>query len=65
MLSLARQDLHSETSQMGFRSLFVLAKLGFDLRCHYEYLLDEPMPDEFLQPLQTLADRDVIAFPRP
>lgn len=63
MLSLVRRNLHSETPQMGFRSLFVLAKLGFDLRCHYDYLLDEPMPDEFLPSLQALADRDVIAFP--
>ena len=49
---------------MGFRSLFVLAKLGFDLRCHYDYLLEEPMPDEFRGPLEALAERDVIAFPR-
>jgi len=64
MLSSVPQNLPSESPHMGFRSLFVLAKLGFDLRCHYEYLLEEPMPDEFRRPLQALAERDVIAFPR-
>ena len=64
MLFSARKNLLSEAPQMGFRSLFVLAKLGFDLRCHYDYLLEEPMPDEFRGPLEALAERDVIAFPR-
>jgi hypothetical protein len=47
------------TTRMGFRSLFVLAKLGFDLREHYDYLLEEPLPDDISRPLQALAARDI------
>jgi hypothetical protein len=51
-------------SHMGFRSLFVLAKLGFDMREQYNDLLEEPLPDEISRPLLALAARDVIALPQ-
>ena len=35
---------------MGARSLFVLMKLGYDLRSEYAHLMDDPVP-EHLQPL--------------
>ena len=35
---------------MGARSLFVLMKLGNDLRSYYQHLMDGPLP-EHLQPL--------------
>jgi hypothetical protein len=48
---------------MGFRSLFVLAKLGFDMREQYNDLLEEPLPDDISRSLLALAARDVIALP--
>jgi Anti-sigma factor NepR len=47
------------SSKMGFRSSLVLAKLGFDLRNHYDDLLDEPLPEEISRILQQLEERDV------
>jgi hypothetical protein len=47
---------------MGFRSLFVLMKLGFDMREHYSEVLDEPLPDELIGSVQALAARE---SPRP
>jgi hypothetical protein len=49
-------------SQMGFRSLFVLMKLGFDMREHYSGVLDEPLPDDLIGSVQALAARE---SPRP
>jgi hypothetical protein len=46
------------TAPMGFRSFLVLAKLGFDLREHYDHLFVEPLPDEIRGPLQALAAKD-------
>ncbi len=51
-----------EASQMGFRSLFVLMKLGFDMREHYSEVLDEPLPDELIGSVQALTARE---SPRP
>jgi hypothetical protein len=33
-------------SRMGFRSKLVLAKLGYDLRQHYDAVLDQDLPEE-------------------
>ena len=38
---------------LGARSKLVLMKLGFDLRSHYEDVLQEPVPD----PLKPLIER--------
>lgn len=43
-------------SRFGFRSMLLLAKLGFDLRAQYEDVLTEPLPDEMKQALARLAD---------
>jgi hypothetical protein len=47
------------SSKMGARSSLVLAKLGFDLRDHYEGLLDEPLPAEISRLIQRLEEREV------
>ena len=47
------------SSNLGFRSMFVLAKLGFDLRNQYEDLLNEPLPEEFGRTLDQLQDREL------
>jgi hypothetical protein len=60
-LSPAKKAL-PEASQMGFRSLFVLMKLGFDMREHNSGVLDGPLPDELIGPVQALAARE---SPRP
>ena len=44
---------------MGPRSALVLAKLGFDLRDHYEDLLSEPLPEELDRLLNRLQEREV------
>ncbi len=36
---------------MGFRSLFVLMKLGLEVRKHYDQVVDEPIPDELVRPV--------------
>jgi hypothetical protein len=46
-------------SQLGFRSTFVLAKLGFDLRSQYEDLLSETLPDDLGRLLNQLQEREV------
>ena len=45
-------------SQMGFRSPFVLMKLGFDMREHYDELLNEPIPDELMRHLRVIAAQE-------
>jgi hypothetical protein len=50
-----------ETSRMGFRSLFVLMKLGFDMREHYEAEMDQRLPQEIERSLQVLAARETLA----
>jgi hypothetical protein len=45
----------SGTSNLGFRSLFVLSKIGFDMREQYNYLLQEPLPEAINRPLQVLT----------
>lgn len=43
-----------ETPRLGFRSGFVLAKLGFDLREQYKDVLNEPLSDEIERSLERL-----------
>jgi hypothetical protein len=38
--------------------MLLLAKLGFDMREHYEDVLEAPLPDEISRPLWALAARD-------
>jgi hypothetical protein len=45
----------AKSSAMGFRSSLVLAKLGFDLRDHYEDLFSEPLPPELGRLLDRLS----------
>ena len=45
-------------SKMGVRSSLVLAKLGFDLRDHYEGLLDESLPEELRRLIHHLQERE-------
>jgi len=60
MVSRAFNPSHStKSSSLGFRSPLVLAKLGFDLRSHYEDLLSEPLPDDLGRLLNQLQDREV------
>jgi hypothetical protein len=40
--------------KLGFRSTFVLAKLGHDLREQYTDLLNAPLPEEIERPLEQL-----------
>jgi Anti-sigma factor NepR len=49
----------ARSSSLGFRSSLVLAKLGFDLRGHYEDLLNEPLPDDLGRLLMQLQEREV------
>ena len=49
----------AKSSNFGFRSSLVLAKLGFDLRGHYEDVLSEPLPDDLSRLLTQLQDREV------
>ena len=43
-----------QAARMGFRSRLVLEKLGFDLRKHYEELLSEELPHEWVRLSQLL-----------
>jgi hypothetical protein len=43
---------------MGFRSLLVLMKLGFEMREHYDEVLNEAIPDELIRPLGVMAARE-------
>jgi hypothetical protein len=45
---------NEQASRLGFRSPLVLAKLGFDLRDHYEEALSQPLPDALRRPLDQL-----------
>ena len=47
------------SSNLGFRSALVLAKLGFDLREHYEDLLSEALPEELGRLVNRLQDHEV------
>jgi hypothetical protein len=49
----------AKSSNFGFRSSLVLAKLGFDLRGHYEDLLSEPLPDDLGRLVSRLEEREV------
>lgn len=46
-----------DPAHLGFRSFFVLAKLGHDLRAQYDSLLAEPFPEEFNRSLECLDRR--------
>ena len=43
-----------QAARMGFRSRLVLEKLGFDLRKHYEELLSEELPQEWVRLIKIL-----------
>jgi hypothetical protein len=47
---------------MGFRSLFVQMKLGFDMREQYDAEMDQRLPQEIERPLQALAAREALAL---
>jgi hypothetical protein len=49
----------AKSTRMGFRSPLVLAKLGFDLRDHYDDMLSEPLPEELGRLVNLLEERDV------
>jgi hypothetical protein len=40
---------------MGFRSVLVLMKLGFDMRKHYDEVLNEAIPDELIRALDVMG----------
>ena len=44
MLILPALETFQDASQMGFRSLLVLMKLGFEMREHYDEVLNEAIP---------------------
>jgi hypothetical protein len=48
---------NDEASRLGFRSPLVLAKLGFDLRDHYEEIVSEPLPEDLRRSLDRLEAR--------
>ena len=43
-----------EASRLGFRSILVLAKLGFDLREQFDEVVNEPLPEEFCRSLKQM-----------
>ena len=49
----------TKSSHLGFRSSLVLAKLGFDLRRHYEDLLSEPLPGDLDRLVNQLQELEV------
>jgi hypothetical protein len=54
--------------QMGFRSLFVMLKLGFEMRKYYDDLLEAPLPDQISRELAALSGRGTPGLevvPRP
>jgi hypothetical protein len=57
MLILPALGTFQDASQMGFRSVLVLMKLGFEMRKHYDEVLKEPIPDELIRPLNAMAVR--------
>ncbi len=57
MLILPALETFQDASQMGFRSVLVLMKLGFEMRKHYDEVLNEAIPDELIRPLGVMAAR--------
>jgi hypothetical protein len=57
MLILPALETFQDASQLGFRSVLVLMKLGFEMRKHYDEVLNEPIPDELIRPLSAMAAR--------
>jgi hypothetical protein len=53
-----------EASRMGFRSLLVLKKLGFDLREEYDRILGQELPGELGRLANRLAPDRVVRLPR-
>jgi hypothetical protein len=43
---------------MGFRSVLVLMKLGFEMREHYDEVLNDAIPDELIRSLGVMAARE-------
>jgi hypothetical protein len=43
---------------MGFRSVLVLMKLGFEMRKHYDEVLNDAIPDELIRRLDVMAARE-------
>lgn len=58
LFSAQRKPTSEAASKLGCRSMFVLAKLGFDMRDQYQDLLSEPLPVEFSRALALLEDRE-------
>jgi hypothetical protein len=53
-----------EASRMGFRSLLVLKKLGFDLREEYDRILGQELPGELGRLANRLDPDRVVRLPR-
>ena len=53
--------------RMGARSLFVLMKLGNDLRSYYQHLMDDPLPENLQPFIERLPSRghDIIDVSAP
>ena len=58
MLILPALETFQDASQMGFRSVLVLMKLGFEMREHYDEVLNDAIPDEFIRSLGVMAARE-------
>lgn len=54
MFFRSRKQKGPESPKLGFRSAFVLAKLGHDMRAHYTDVLDASLPEEIERPLERL-----------
>ncbi|HEV2606266.1 MAG TPA: hypothetical protein VGU24_21665 [Microvirga sp.] len=54
VLFRSRKPRIPEGQRLGFRSTFVLAKLGHELREQYADLLNAPLPKEIERPLERL-----------
>ena len=52
---------------MGAQSLFVLMKLGNDLRSYYQHLMDDPLPENLQPFIERLPSRghDIIDVSAP
>ena len=62
-LRSVRRQSDQRLLNLGPRSRLVLMKLGFDLRSHYDDVLNEPVPDQLKPLVECLpgdAGRDVI-----
>jgi hypothetical protein len=53
----SHKPVNEEACRLGFRSRLVLAKLGFDLRDHYEEALSQPLPEALRHSLDRLDPR--------